>query len=200
VYCVLTQFLQNVLKLSPLVSGLAFLPWSVMLFGVARIIPRLVARVDVKRIIAVGAAAITVAMFWLTHVSPASSYPVSILGPMLLFGAGAGLVFLPLNILILTGVRREESGAAAGVLQTMQQVGGSLGIAILVTVFGSASRDAATHVVARAHPQAQAVNVFAHGVASAFSVGTVFAVCILAVAVLAINAQASRRSAPLASE
>jgi MFS family permease len=79
---------------------------------------------------------------------------------MLLYGVGAGLVFLPLTLTILAGVRREDSGAVSGLLQTAQQVGGSLGMAVLVSVFGTASRHGGQ----------------IHGTRAAFEVATAFVV------------------------
>jgi predicted MFS family arabinose efflux permease len=186
----LTQFLQEALNFSPLVTGVAFLPWTLTLFVSSRLIPQLVARFGAKRLVVIGAALIAGGMAWLTQINAASSYPAGLLGPMLLFGAGAGCVFVPLYTLILSGVQGQDSGAAAGVLQTMQQVGGSLGVAILVTIFGSASRSAAQHPQAHANLQAQAHVVLAQGIASAFMVGTLFAVCVFVVACFAIKASA----------
>jgi hypothetical protein len=128
---------------------------------------------------------------WLTQLSAASAYVSSLVGPMILLGIGIGCSFLPLQTLILSGVARHESGAAAGLLQTMQQVGGSLGLAILVTVFGRASREAAAQPLVAASRQMHVHHIFAHGVASAFSVGTCFAACTLLVALVAIGADSS---------
>lgn len=190
----LTQFLQEVLNFSPLVTGLAFLPWTLTLFGASRLIPQLVARFGAKRLVVIGAALIAGGMGWLTQINAASTYAVGLLGPMLLFGAGAGCVFVPLYTLILSGVRGQDSGAAAGVLQTMQQVGGSLGLAILVTVFGSASSSAAQHPVAHASLQAQAHDILAQGIATAFVVGTCFALGLLVIAFCAIKAKSAQNA------
>ena len=67
---------------------------------------------------------------------------------MLIFGIGMGVAFVPLTTVSLAGVRPENSGAASSMVNVMQQVGGALGLAILVTVFGTASRNAAAHPVA----------------------------------------------------
>ncbi|HKD77787.1 MAG TPA: MFS transporter, partial [Ktedonobacterales bacterium] len=188
----LTQFLQDILHFSPLGAGVAFLPWTITLFTVARVIPRLVPRVGMKPIIVVGAVLIACAMLWLTQINAASNYVTGVMGPMLLFGLGAGCVFLPLNMLILTGVRPQEAGAAGGVLQTMMQVGGSLGLAILVSVFGNATRDATVHTVSHVSPQVQAQHVMAHAISSALSVGALFALCVCVVAVFALTSRSSQ--------
>jgi hypothetical protein len=115
-------------------------------------------------------------MVWLTRLSASSGYAGGALGPMLLFGLGAGMVFLPLMLTILSGVRREDSGAASGMLQTMQQVGGALGMAVLVSVFGTASRHGGP----------------VHGAAVAFEVATVFVAVALAVAIAVVRPATAR--------
>jgi predicted MFS family arabinose efflux permease len=187
----LTQFIQDVLGFSPLQAGLAFLPLTLVMFATVQVVPRVLPRVGPKPILVFGATLVAGADAWLTQLSAASAYVSSLVGPMILLGIGIGCSFLPLQTLILSGVARHESGAAAGLLQTMQQVGGSLGLAILVTVFGRASRDAAAHPLAAASRQMHVHHVFAHGVASAFSVGTCFAACTLLVALVAIGADSS---------
>jgi hypothetical protein len=188
----LTQFLQDILHFSPLEAGVAFLPWTATLFTVARFIPRLVQRFGMKPLIVVGAVLIACAMLWITQINATSNYVTDVMGPMLLFGLGAGCVFLPLNMLILTGVQPQDSGAAGGVLQAMMQVGGALGLAILVSVFGGATRDATVHTVSHVSAQAQARDILAHAISSALSVGAIFALCVCLVAIFAITSRSAR--------
>jgi EmrB/QacA subfamily drug resistance transporter len=187
VFFFLTQFLQDVLGFGPLQAGAAFLPLTVMIFTTVRILPRLLPRLGPKPIIVTGATLLTGASIWLTHISASSSYVAGLLAPMLLLGVGVACCFLPLNVLILSGVARQDSGAAAGLLQTMQQTGGSLGLALLVTVFGTASRAAATAPLSDATAHLRVQHILAHGIASAFSAATLIAVCALLVAALAIR-------------
>jgi EmrB/QacA subfamily drug resistance transporter len=163
----LVQFLQNSLGFGPLEAGVAFLPMTGLLFGVARLAPRLVPRFGPRRLMLTGLPFIIVGMLWLTRLSATSGYASGVLGPMILFGLGAGLVFLPVTLTILSGVRREDSGAASGMLQTMQQVGGALGMAVLVSIFGTASRHGGQ----------------VHGTAVAFEVATAFAAVALVLAI-----------------
>src|SRR3569833_434075 len=163
----LVQFLQNSLGFSPLKAGMAFLPMPGLLFGVARLAPRLVPRFGTRPLMLTGLPLMLAGMLWLTRLSASSGYATEVLGPMMLFGMGAGLVFLPLTLTILSGVRREDSGAASGTLQTMQQVGGALGMAVLVSVFGTASRHGG----------------LVHGAAVAFEVATAFIAVALVVSI-----------------
>lgn len=81
-----------------------------------------------------------IGLAWLTLIRTDSSYVSGVLGPMLLFGFGMGLNFVTLTLTAVSGVAQREAGAASGLLNASQQVGGSLGLSILVTVFGTASR------------------------------------------------------------
>jgi EmrB/QacA subfamily drug resistance transporter len=142
----LTQFLQDVLGYSPLMSGLAFLPLTVALFGASQLAARtLVTRLGPKRLMVAGLTTSTIGLLILTQLSATSGYGL-ILGALLLFGTGNGLAFVPLTMTSLAGVEPKDAGAASGLVNVMQQVGGSLGLSILVTVFGTASRAAKHHV------------------------------------------------------
>ncbi|MCM3920717.1 MFS transporter [Frankia sp. AiPs1] len=168
-----TQVLQEVLGLSALRAGLAFLPLSLGILVSASRASRLLPRVGPKPLMLVGAALSTGAMLWLAQVSATSSYTSVVLGPLLLFGAGLGLLFVPLSVSLVAGVPAEHSGAAASMMVTTQQVGGSLGLAVLVTVFGSAARHARGDAPGGLAPDELARYVLAHGVAEAFTVGAI---------------------------
>jgi MFS family permease len=126
-------------------------------------------------------------MAWLSQLTPSSTYLTGVLGPMLLFGAGMGVVFVPLTMTSLAGVAPKDSGAAASMVNVMQQVGGALGLAILVTVFGSASRAAARHPLLHAGPVAQAHDILTRGMATSFRVAAVFDLCALLIVALVIK-------------
>ncbi|MEN3307584.1 MAG: hypothetical protein V7603_3786 [Micromonosporaceae bacterium] len=176
----LTQFLQDVLGFGPLRTGCAFLPLAVALFGVTRLIPRLLPRFGPRRLVTGGMLLLSAGLIWLSQLSAHSGYAAAVLGPMVLFGLGAGLGASPLNAVIMAAVGPRDSGAASGALQTAQQVGSGLGLAILVAVAGAASRRAAGHPRPGLSAVEQARQVLTHGSAVAFGVATIFtAVAIL---------------------
>jgi hypothetical protein len=124
------------------------------------------------------------------------------------FGLGMGLLFVPLTVVAVSGVAPHESGAASSLLNVMQQVGGALGLSILVTVFGTASRnEAATQAkqfFATASPELRAqvaetgqlpppfaANVLAHGISMAFLLAVAFALLALVLSVVVVRARAS---------
>jgi EmrB/QacA subfamily drug resistance transporter len=189
----LTLFVQKILGFSPLRAGVAFIPMTAALFAVSRTAPRLIPRFGPTRLMVAGLLPVIAGMTWLTRISPETAYVPGILGPMLAIGCGMGLVFVPLTMASLAGVRPEDSGAASSMVNVMQQVGGSLGLAILVTVFGSASRDAA-----RSHPAGLSLLAQAHqaattGMATAFTAAAIFDVFALAVILTVIRTRRARQ-------
>ena len=197
----LTQFVQEILGFSPLAAGVAFLPLTLTVFGVSRAAPRLIPRFGGTRLMLAGMLPVIAGMAWLAQVSAGTSYLAGILGPMLLLGAGMGLVFVPLTAASLAGVAPADSGAASSMVNVMQQVGGSLGLAILVTVFGSAYRHAGGHPAAG---PAAVHHALVHGVSAAFSVAALFDVAALLVIALSTGpavaalARLASRQAPAA--
>ncbi|GLV94778.1 MULTISPECIES: MFS transporter [Streptomyces] len=143
----LTLFVQNVLGFSPIQAGLAFLPVSAVIAVGAGLTAKLLPKFGPKPFMVCGALSSAVGLGWLTQIDVHSTYLGSILGPMLFFALGMGLQFVSLTLMALSNVTDRESGAASGLLNSMQQVGGSLGLSILVTVFGTASRNEAKEQV-----------------------------------------------------
>jgi EmrB/QacA subfamily drug resistance transporter len=204
----LTLFVQDVLGYSPLRAGFAFLPVTGALIVTAQFASRTLPRFGPKPLMTAGAVLAVVGLAWVSQISVTSGYLDGILGPMMIFGFGMGLLFVPLTIVAVSGVERHESGAASSLLNVMQQVGGSLGLSILVTVFGTASRNEAKTQVAQffanATPQLRAQfaqtgqlpapyagNVLAHGISSAFLLAVAFAALALVTSALVIRARAS---------
>ncbi|MFC4909666.1 MFS transporter [Actinomadura gamaensis] len=161
----LTLFVQGVLRYGPLATGFGFLPTTVVLVAVSRAVPRLLPRYGARPLMVAGSVLCVAGMAWLTQVSADGSYLSLILGPVLLFGAGSGMVSVSATFAAMASVPSGEAGAASAVLQSMQQVGGSLGVAVLVTV-DDATRGATP----------------ADGMRGAFTAGLVLTVAMTAVA------------------
>ncbi|BCK53763.1 MFS transporter [Nocardia wallacei] len=138
----LTQYLQEVRGMSSLATGLAFLPTAALMFTMIRLIPRLLPRFGPKRVTVTGTISMIAGLALLTRLSTGTGYFPLLFVAMVLMGCGIGLAFSPLNVIIMSNVAPSAAGAAGGALQTVQQTGGTLGLAILVTVFGTASRGA----------------------------------------------------------
>ncbi|MFI1421417.1 MFS transporter [Streptomyces sp. NPDC020731] len=136
-------FVQNVLGYTPIEAGLAFLPVTVVIALGAGLSQRFLPVFGPKPFMLVGSALAAIGLAWQTLISSDSSYVSGILGPMLVFGFGMGLNFVTLTLTAVSGVAQHEAGAASGLLNATQQVGGSVGLALLTTVFGTASKDEA---------------------------------------------------------
>jgi EmrB/QacA subfamily drug resistance transporter len=179
----LTQFLQDVLGYSPLVTGLGFLPLTVSLFLSSQAGARLSARVPGRTLMIIGFSFSTAGLLWVSQLSVLSGY-LSILGPLVIVGLGNGLAFVPLTALALGGVEPRDAGAASGLVNVTQQVGGALGLAVLVTVFGSASRSSLAHSSGTADAARAA---FVHGADVAFGVAAGFLVATLLLVAVAVR-------------
>jgi EmrB/QacA subfamily drug resistance transporter len=168
----LTQFLQEVRGYSAVITGLAFLPLTAMIFTASQLSARRLSEIfSRKTLMLVGIGVSALGMVWLAQLDIHSGYG-AVLGPMLVFGFGNGIAFVPLTAGALDGVPPADSGAASGLMNVTQQVGGSLGLAILITVFGTASRGA--HSAAGTSAVEQAKNAFAVGASHAFELGAIF--------------------------
>ncbi|MFF3989546.1 MFS transporter [Streptomyces sp. NPDC001601] len=185
-------FVQNVLGYSPIRAGLAFLPVTAAIAVGAGLSQRFLPVLGPKPFMMAGSALVVVGLTWQTFIKPDSSYLGGILGPMLVFGFGMGLNFVTATVTAVSGVSQHEAGAASGLLNAMQQVGGSLGLSILTTVFGSASKDEAKKQLpkflaggspeqkgefAKTHqlPAPWGNEVLAHGISTAFIPAAVMA-------------------------
>jgi EmrB/QacA subfamily drug resistance transporter len=183
----LTQFLQDVLGYSPLKTGVAFLPLTAALFAASQFSSRyLHNRVGTKVQMAGGIAASALGLLLLTRLSEGSSYPAILLS-LLLVGVGNGTAFVPLTATALSGVTPEDAGAASGLVNVMQQLGGTLGVAVLVTIFGSSSRHAARHLDPGTSALQQAHHVFVYGADRAFLASAIFLIAAIAMIALAIR-------------
>ena len=133
------QLLAHQFGYSPLRSGIAFLPVPLGVFAMSRLAPRLVARIGPAPLIAAGAASVFAAMGLLLGVNAGTSYPTGVLPSLLLLGLGMGSSFMPITVLALDGVEPEHTGSASGLLQTMQQLGGAVGLAVVASAFAGRS-------------------------------------------------------------
>jgi EmrB/QacA subfamily drug resistance transporter len=132
----LTTYLQQVRGWGPVATGLAFLPMTGGLFTAARLVPRLLARFGHRVVIGCALAADVAAVLLLSRVGPHSSY-LLVVAPLALVGLGGGCAFVPMYTLILSRVDAHHAGAASGVLQTMQWLGSSFGLAVMVAAAGA---------------------------------------------------------------
>lgn len=186
----LTQFLRGVLGYSDLKTGFAFVPLTAAVFISSQLSSRvLVERFGGRRLMIIGATLSTTGMLMLTQLGEHSSY-LSLVLPLLTFGTGNGLAFVPLTTTALDGVAQEHAGAASGLVNVMQQVGGALGLSVLVTIFGSASTHAQHHLPSGLSATEAYRHVYVLAADKAFWMATIFIFSTLMLIIFAIRPSA----------
>ena len=209
----LTIFVQTVWGYSALRTGVAYLPMMAAIMAMSGASAQLVPRIGARPLLLAGSATATGGMFWLSRVSEHSHYTTGLLGPTLVAGVGLGMLFMPLAVVALSRVPTDVSGAASGLLNAGQQVGGSIGLAVLGTVAWtavansirgqSAAAGAAAAAAARAGLAHQAAGdlpaaVYRHALATGFSRAFEVSAGILLLALITTIAAIRVRRADLA--
>jgi predicted MFS family arabinose efflux permease len=134
-----TLFTQNVLGFDPLGTGLALVPFVGAMLITNQFSPSLLPRFGERAFVVVGLVLLVAGLLWLGQLSESSTFLSGILGPTLVMGVGAGLTFAPLTSVILEQAPEDDVNSASAMLQAMQQLGGSVGVAALTSVFVSVS-------------------------------------------------------------
>ena len=140
----ISLYLQDVLHFSPIKTGLSYLPLAVGIIISAGVASQLVTRIGFKPVLIAGLLLIAGGLVWFSRVpAPGGSFSADVLGPSLLAAFGLGFSFVSVTIGAVTGTKPHEAGLASGLINTAQQVGGALGLAILATVANSRTQSAA---------------------------------------------------------
>ncbi len=190
----LSIYLQNIHGYSALRSGFAFLPFSIGVITFAGVAATLMPKVGARPLMLAGLVMATIGLFYLSRFTPTSSYATAILPALLIMSTGLALVFIPSATTGLHGVGGRDSGVASAMINTSQQIGGSLGAALLNTVAVTASATYATahSSLGKTLPAFAAV----HGFSVAFRVGSIFLGVAAIVVALTINVGKSAADAP----
>ena len=152
-FFLLTLYVQNVLHFSALKTGITFLATAGTMVVVAALSQWLTTKIGPRIVMAIGLALNTGGLIWYTQIPVHGTYVHDLLGGYLLFGFGLALAFIPVSIAALAGVGPREAGLASGLLNTSQQVGGAIGVAVASTV----AITHATHLLHTGHSQAAAL-------------------------------------------
>jgi EmrB/QacA subfamily drug resistance transporter len=190
----LTQFVQNILGFSPLEAGVAFLPMTFTIVVTAQVVARLVGRLGPRPFVTAGPVFAAGGLFWLAQIDVHTSYLPGLVGPMLLLAVGLGLTFVPLTLMAVSGAGPSESGLASALLNVGQQIGGSIGIALLGTIAATTTKTqlASGHVAAN---QATAA-----GYAAGFTLASGIALLAFVMAVVVIRGRQPSRVARAVTE
>ena len=190
-FFLITLYLQQVLGYSALEAGLAYLPLAVSIILAAGAAGALVTRIGFKPVLIGGMLLVAVALGWFSQVSAGGTFLADVLGPSILAGLGLGFAFVPVTIAAMSGSSPEEAGLASGLINTSQQIGGALGLAILASIANSSTSSA----LGSGSDKAVALTT---GFSDAFTVGAGFAVAGALLAAVLISSRDSRDHAEAA--
>ncbi len=197
----LTIFMQTVWGYSALKTGIAYLPMIGIVLVTSAAASQLISRTSALPMLAAGGVIATGGMFWLSRVSEHSTYAGGILGPMIVTAFGLGFVFVPMNLTALVKVDEHIAGIASSLLNTGQQVGGSIGLAVLGTVAWStfAGNLRSQHIAAARSGQHLSLPAMTdHALAAGFSRGLLVAAGIMLLTLIITMATIRVRRADLA--
>ena len=153
----LSQYLQGVRGYSPLQAGLSFLPMTMVMFSMVRAVPRLALRMGNTPLLIAGVSLAALGMTWLSRIEVDTLFFPGIAVPLVLIGIGMGAALAPLTAAGIAGVKASDAGAASGLVNAAHQLGGSLGLSVLVTVFAAGGGAATGNRYDLAHGVAAAV-------------------------------------------
>jgi EmrB/QacA subfamily drug resistance transporter len=136
-FFVLTLYLQDVRSYSAIKAGLASVPLGLALIIVAGLSGSVAERIGVKPVLLSGLTIFTIGVAWMSQISTHGSYLTDVFGPSLIIGVGLGLAFVALTIASVSGIEPEHAGVAGGLINMTQEVGGSIGLAVITAVIAS---------------------------------------------------------------
>jgi len=184
----LTYYLQGTLHYSPLKSGFAFLPFSGGIILAAGIASTLLPRIGPRPLMTGGFGAGALGIAWMTTIGVHSSFAVHVLPAEIVMSLGLGFAFVSLTSTALIGVSEHDAGVASALVNTTQQVGGSLGTALLNTIAASAT---ASYLAVHSHSTAHVAQSLVHGYNVAFIYSAGFLVVATIVSVVLVKASRS---------
>ena len=181
----LTYYFQGVLGYSALKAGFAFLPFSIGIILAAGLASKLLPRFGPRFMMVGGFSAAAAGLLWLSRITPSTSYLAHVLPAEILISLGMGTAFVPMSSTALFRVSPHDAGVASATLNTSQQIGGSLGTALLNTLAASAT---VTYIAAHGHSPSTVVAGQVHGYSVGFLVGAGFLAVAALSALFLVNA------------
>jgi EmrB/QacA subfamily drug resistance transporter len=141
-FYLISLYVQNVLAYTPFLAGLCFLPFPLILGSLSTTVGRAVTRFGYRPFLIIGPSLVALSMLWLTRLPVVGNYWIDIFPTIILMPIGLSMTFMPIMLAATSGIPPDEAGLAAGLINTSQQMGGALGLAILSSV---AAAVAASH-------------------------------------------------------
>ena len=182
----ISLYMQQVLGYDALKAGFAYLPLALTIIVSAGVASQLVTKIGFKPVLASGLGLIAIGLVWFSQVSTNGTFVGDVLFPSLLAAAGLGFAFVPVTIAAVTGVSNSEAGLASGLINTSQQIGGALGLAVLAAVATNVTGDLS------AVPREQVPAALTEGFQAAFLTGAGFAAAGALLTLLLISSRDSK--------
>jgi len=184
----ISLYAQEILEFTPLQTGLAFLPFTIVIALVSTNISRFFAKIGYKPFMVAGPIFIAIALFMLSHISVEGQYFTQILPGIALLAFGASMCFVSISVAATSGVPQKESGLASGLLNTAQQIGGALGLAILSGIAATTT----TGVLSKGTTSVTQATV--DGYSSALLVAACFAIAASLIALIVIRQKKGKKT------
>jgi len=186
----LSRYMQEVLGYSALKAGLSYLPLALAIIFSAGAASVLVTKLGFKPVLLAGLGLISIGLLWFSQLPPDGRYLADLVAPMVISAMGLGFAFVPITIAAVSGVSEDESGLASGLINTSQQVGGALGLAVLGTIAASKTTDLMT--IANGS-QAALPGALTEGFQLAFLVGAGFAILGIVATLMLVRGEDSKQ-------
>ncbi len=186
----LSRYMQEVLGYSALKAGLSYLPLALAIIFSAGAASVLVTKLGFKPVLLAGLGLISIGLLWFAQLPPDGRYLADLVAPMVISAMGLGFAFVPITIAAVSGVSKDESGLASGLINTSQQVGGALGLAVLGTIAASKTTDLMT--IANGS-QAALPGALTEGFQLAFLVGAGFAILGIVATLMLVRGEDSKQ-------
>ncbi|HEX6416697.1 MAG TPA: MFS transporter [Candidatus Saccharimonadales bacterium] len=174
-------YVQGILQYSPVETGLSFLPVPITIGIVSTIASRVISKTGFKPLLVIGSILLTIGTFMLSSVSIDGSYMANVLPGLLVMAMGAGMTFVSVSVAATSGVPGHEAGLASGLLNTSQQMGGALGLAILSGVATSSATTAITEGTAHSMAEASVAGYSAAFIAASIFTGFAFLIAVFVI-------------------
>jgi MFS family permease len=188
-----TLYLQLVLNYTPIKTGLSFLIIPFVIGITATNIPRLIQKIGYKPILVAAPLLVSSGLFWLSHIPVNGTFWGNVAPGMVVMGLGMGATFVSVTIAATSGVPHNLSGLASGVLNTSQQIGGALGLAVLTGISTSASTRYIQGLHLHAAPTRDAIAAATvHGFHEGYLIASTFGICASLIALLVIRTQSAK--------
>jgi EmrB/QacA subfamily drug resistance transporter len=191
-----TLYLQEVLGYTPIKTGLSFLVVPFAIAITATNVPRVIQKIGYKPILMIAPLIVSAGLFWVSHIPVDGTFWGNVAPGMILLGLGMGATFVSVTIAATSGVPHHEAGLASGLLNTSQQIGGALGLAVLAGIATSSTTRYIQNLHLQAAPTHQQLTAgVVHGFHDGYLIASTFGIAASLIATFVIKQQKGKAGA-----